>query len=169
MASLVAADGTLQWTNNELIYPPVHGSGGSPVLHAGKLVVACDGSANPFVAAIDAKTGKMVWKTPRSVKARVNHDGATVTTVKGQAQVMAPGPDHFAAYDLTTGAELWRVPTPGWSVVPQPTIGHGLVIYNHDFDNPELVAVKLGGEGDVTDSHVVWRIKRVHQARRHRC
>jgi outer membrane protein assembly factor BamB len=45
--------------------------------------------------------------------------------------------------------------------VPQPTIANGLVIYNHDYDNPELLAVKLGGgTGDVTDSHVVWRIKR---------
>lgn len=49
---------------------------------------------------------------------------------------------------------------PGWSVVPQPVLGHGLVIYNHDYDHPELMAVKLGGKGDVTDSHVVWRIKR---------
>ena len=73
---------------------------------------------------------------------------------------MAPGPDHFAAYDLASGKELWRVLAPGWSVVPQPAIGHGLVIYNHDYDHPELMAVKLGGKGDVTESHVAWRIKK---------
>ena len=73
---------------------------------------------------------------------------------------MCPGPDHFAAYDLATGAELWKVRAPGWSVVPQPTIAHGLVIYNHDYDNPELIAVRLGGKGDVTDSHIAWRLKR---------
>ncbi|MFM8218267.1 MAG: PQQ-binding-like beta-propeller repeat protein, partial [Planctomycetaceae bacterium] len=49
---------------------------------------------------------------------------------------------------------------PGWSVVPQPTIGHGLAIYNHDYDNPELMAVRLGGKGDITESHVAWRLKR---------
>lgn len=143
-------------------YPPVHGSGGSPVMHDGKLVVVCDGSKDPFVAAVDANTGKVAWKTPRGVKARITHSfvTATVAIVDGQAQVMAPGPDHFAAYDLTSGAELWRVLAPGWSVVPQPALGHGLVIYNHDYDHPELMAVRLGGKGDVTDSHVVWRIKR---------
>jgi outer membrane protein assembly factor BamB len=162
MARLAAADGELKWLCNELDYPPLHGNGGSPVLHDGKLVVVCDGSTKPFVAAVDAETGKVAWKTPRSVKARLTHSFVTPTiaVVDGQAQVMAPGPDHFAAYDVTTGQELWRVLAPGWSVVPQPAIGHGLVIYNHDYDHPELMAVKLGGKGDVTESNVVWRIKR---------
>ena len=161
MASLAAADGSIQWTNFELDYPPVHGSGGSPVFHDGKLVIVCDGSTKPFVAAVDAKTGKVAWKQLRSVVGKINHSFVTptVAVIDGKAQVMAPGPDHFAAYDLETGTELWRVKAPGWSVVPQPTIGHGLVIYNHDYDSPELLAVKLGGKGDVTESNIVWRLK----------
>ncbi|MEY4191303.1 MAG: hypothetical protein RIR17_2039 [Planctomycetota bacterium] len=161
MASLAVEDGAIQWTNLELDYPPVHGSGGSPVYHDGKLVIVCDGSTKPFVAAVDAKTGKVAWKQLRSVVGKINHSFVTptVAVIDGKAQVMAPGPDHFAAYDLETGTELWRVKAPGWSVVPQPAIGHGLVIYNHDYDNPELLAVKLGGKGDVTESNIVWRLK----------
>jgi len=161
-ARLAVADGSIQWTNKELVYAPVHGSGGSPVLQDGKLVVVCDGSSQPFVAAIDAETGKTAWKTPRSVEARVSHSFATplVAIVEGKTQVLAPGPDHLAAYDSISGIELWRVKAPGWSVVPQPVIGHGLVIYNHDYDHPELIAVKLGGSGDVTESHIVWRVQR---------
>lgn len=161
-ARLKAADGSTQWLCTELEYPPLHGSGGSPFLHDGRLAIVCDGSRNPFVAALDAGTGKVAWRTPRGVAAKVNHSFVTpaVAVIDGQAQVLAPGPDHFAAYELSSGKELWRVLAPGWSVVPQPTLGHGLVIYNHDYDNPELMAVKLGGQGDVTESHVVWRNKR---------
>lgn len=161
-ARLKASDGAIEWLNTELKYPPLHGSGGSPVLHNGRLAVVCDGSTDPFVAAIDAETGKVLWKQARSVKARISHSFVTVAVadVNGQAQVLAPGPDHFAAYDLETGKELWKVLAPGWSVVPQPTVAHGMVIYNHDYDNPELMAVRLGGSGDVTESHVVWRRKR---------
>lgn len=161
-AKLAAADGAIQWLNTELVYPPMHGSGGSPVLFDGKLVVACDGSVDPFVAAIDAQTGQIAWKQPRSVQARISHSFVTsaVTVIDGQARVYSPGPDHLAVYDLKDGKELAKVMAPGWSVVPQPTFGHGLVFYNHDYDNPELMAVKLGGEGDITQTHIVWRIDR---------
>ncbi len=163
MARLAAEDGRILWTCTELVYPPVHGNGGTPVMQNGKLVIICDGSKDPFVAAIDAETGSVAWKTPRSVPARLTHSFGTVAIVMidGKQQVLAPGPDHLAAYDLETGKELWKVLAKGWSVVPQPTIGHGMVIYNCDYDHPELIAVRLGGaEGDVTDSHVVWRVKR---------
>lgn len=162
MARLKQADGTIEWLCTDLDYPPMHGSGGSPFLSDGKLVVVCDGSVKPFVAAVDAKTGKVVWKTLRSVEARISHSFVTplVTEVDGKKQVLAPGPDHFAAYDLETGKELWIIKAPGWSVVPQPIVTQGMVIYNHDYDNPELIAAKLGGSGDVTEKNIVWRLKR---------
>ena len=162
MARLSADNGAVQWMNSELEDSPLHGSGGSPVLYNGRLFIACDGTSKPFVAAIDAQTGKVAWKTPRSVEARISHSFGTaaVTVVDGKAQLLAPGPNHLAVYDLETGAEICKVLAPGWSVVPQPAVGHGMVFYNHDYDNPELMAVKLGGVGDVTDTHVVWRINR---------
>lgn len=161
-AGLSASDGSILWVNNDLQYTPVHGSGGSPVFQDGKLIVACDGATDPFVAAIDAKTGKTSWKSPRSITGRINHSFVTVavTKIDGKAQVLAPGPDHMAVYDVETGKELSRVRAPGWSVVPQPAIGHGMVFYNHDYDKPEMLAVKLGGRGDVTDTDIVWRIDR---------
>lgn len=107
-ARLSAADGAIRWLCTELTYPPVHGNGGSPILHDGKLVVVCDGSREPFVAAIDAETGKVAWKRLRSVEVRISHSFVTPTVaiVEGKPQVFAPGPDHFAAYDLQTGDEL---------------------------------------------------------------
>lgn len=155
-------DGKIVWTNTELDYPHVHGSGGSPFLFDGKLLIVCDGGKDPFVVAINATDGKIAWNRPRSLKGKISHSFGTplVTIVDSKAQLFAPGPDHFAAYDVTSGEELWHVRAPGWSVVPQPVIGLGMVFYNHDYDHPELMAVKLGGKGDVTNSHVVWRIQR---------
>jgi outer membrane protein assembly factor BamB len=161
MARLKASDGTIEWTCTEIEYNPVHGCGGTPVLCDGKLIVACDGSHNPYVIAIDAASGKVAWKTPRSVEARISHSfgTATIAMVDGKPQALVPGPGMFGAYDVATGTELWKVIAPGWSVVPQPALGHGLVYYNHDYDNPEMMAVKLDGQGDVTEKNVVWRMK----------
>ncbi len=160
--ALATNDGSVLWRCNELTYSPVHGNGGSPVLHDGKLVIVCDGSSDPFIAALDVATGDVAWKTPRSIKPPISHSFVTplVVEVEGVTQVLAPGPGHFAAYDLHSGDELWRIVEPGWSVVPQPTVGHGLVIYNHDYDHPELIAAKLGGSGDVTETHIAWRVRR---------
>jgi outer membrane protein assembly factor BamB len=162
MARLDARDGRIVWLCEELTYAPVHGSGGSPVLIEGMLVVTCDGANEPFVAAVDAATGRVKWRSPRSVKARNSFSFATpaVTESDGKPLVVAPGSDHCAAYDAGTGEERWKVRAAGWSVVPQPVIGHGLVIYNHDYDRPELLAVRLGGTGDLTDTHVAWRLSR---------
>jgi outer membrane protein assembly factor BamB len=158
-ARLACEDGAIQWLCTELIYPPMHGSGGSPVMHDGRLAIVCDGSKDPFVVALDSRTGKVVWKTPRSVSAKISHSFVTpsLANVDGKTLVLAPGPEHFAAYDLADGSEVFRVLAPGWSVVPQPIVFEDLVIYNHDYDNPELIAVRLGGEGDVTGTHVAWR------------
>lgn len=161
-ARLACKDGSVQWLCTELIYPPVHGSGGSPILWDGLLAIVCDGSKDPFVVALDTGTGKIVWKTQRGVSARISHSFVTpsIALVDGKPLVLAPGPGHFAAYDLADGSEVFRVLAPGWSIVPQPIVFEDMVIYNHDYDNPELMAVRLGGKGDVTGTHVAWRRER---------
>lgn len=158
-AKLSRRDGAVEWICTELIYPPLHGSGGSPILCDGKLIIICDGSESPFVVALDADTGAIAWRTHRSERGPISHSFGTATIVQfeGKSQAIAPGPDHLAAYDVQTGKELWKVLAKGWSVVPQPTLFEDLIIYNHDYDNPELVAVRLGGTGDVTPTHIAWR------------
>ncbi len=147
MARLSAEDGSIQWLNNELQYNPLHGSGGSPVLMNGKLVVACDGTADPFVAAVDAETGKLAWRTPRSVAARISH--SFVTAARLLSSMAKLRCSHLVR--IISRFTIWRpgqryckVRAPGWSVVPQPAIGHGMVFYNHDYDNPELMAYGSG-------------------------
>jgi outer membrane protein assembly factor BamB len=63
-------------------------------------------------------------------------------------------------YDPHTGEELWRVRYNGWSVTPRPLFGHGLLFVVTDFVRPELWAIRPGGRGDVSDTHVVWRIRK---------
>ena len=63
-------DGKVVWRQQELQYPPMHGNGGSPVLVDSELVFSCDGAENPFVAALDAKTSRVNWITPRDTPAR---------------------------------------------------------------------------------------------------
>jgi outer membrane protein assembly factor BamB len=65
------------------------------------------------------------------------------------------------AYDPLTGKELWRVEEPtSFSASTRPVTGHGLVFYSTGWNTGQVLAVKPGGRGDVTATHVAWRVTR---------
>lgn len=154
--------GKLLWQNRDYAYKPVHGAGGSPILAGDALVFSCDGSDQQFVAALDRKTGKELWKTDRNSQAPKKFSFCTplLITVNGQQQIVSPGSDMIVAYEPKTGREIWRVRYTGYSVVPRPVFGQGLVFMSTGYDRPTLLAIRADGQGDVTDSHVAWRLQK---------
>ena len=76
-------------------------------------------------------------------------------------QLISVGAFRAAAYDPLTGKEIWRVRyDDGFSNVPRPVFGHGLVFIATGFQQPALLAVRPDGTGDVTKTHVAWKLKR---------
>jgi len=154
-------DGKVLWRSTELAYRPVHGNGGTPVLVDDALIFSCDGGDKQFVAALDRKDGKLLWKSDRKTDAPKKFAFATplAIQVKDQKQVISQGAGFVAAYDPKNGKEIWKVRYgDGYSVVPRPVFGHGLVFVSSGFDSPSLLAIRPDGQGDVTDSHVAWRL-----------
>jgi outer membrane protein assembly factor BamB len=153
-------NGKVIWTQIELGYSPVHGNGGSPALVDGSLVFSCDGAKDPFVAALDAATGKLRWKTPRNTTAKKPFSFSTplAITVGGATQVILPGSGFVGSYDPRDGHENWRVNYgEGYSVVPRPVFALGLLFVSSSFDKPVLLAVRPdGAKGDATDTNVAW-------------
>ncbi|MFM2095322.1 MAG: hypothetical protein RIS70_2446 [Planctomycetota bacterium] len=80
-------------------------------------------------------------------------------------QLVSPGAKALISYDPATGKELWKVRHEGWSMAPRPLYGHGLVFAVIDYDHPELWAVRPDGNGDVTDSHIAWKITKTIPSR----
>lgn len=152
-------DGRVIWRNQDIQYAPVHGNGGSPVLAGEALVFSCDGASKPFVVALDKRTGKELWRTPRATKVAKTFSFSTplVIEVKGARQLISPGSGAVCAYDPATGRELWRVRYgEGYSVIPRPVFGHGLVFVSSGYDRPVAMAIRPDGSGDVTETHVAW-------------
>lgn len=154
--------GKVIWRNSELSYAPVHGNGGSPVIVDDILFFSCDGAKDPFVAALDKRTGRVRWTTGRTVDAskKFSFCTALAITVDGQKQIISPGSDMVGAYDPRNGREIWKVRYDGYSVVPRPVFGHGLLFISTGFDRPVVMAIRPGGRGDVTDTHVAWTVRR---------
>lgn len=155
-------DGEVLWKNEELIYAHVHGSGGSPILVGNKLIVSCDGGDMAFVVALDANTGKLAWKTPRTepdTPRKFSFSTALALPVNGKTQVVSPGSGAVASYDPETGKEIWKCKYgDGYSVIPYPIYGHGLIFVCSGYNKPSLYAIKPDGKGDVSDTHVAWKV-----------
>ncbi|MBI5770751.1 MAG: PQQ-like beta-propeller repeat protein [Verrucomicrobia bacterium] len=152
--------GKILWRNRALGYDPVHGNGGSPALAGDRLIFNADGAAAPFVAALDTRTGELRWKVPRTVQPKQTFSFATplVIRVEGRPQVISPGSGAVAALDPADGRELWHVRYGGgYSVVPRPVFAHGLLFIGTGYNRADLLAIRAGGTGDVTDTHVAWR------------
>lgn len=136
-----------------------HGPGGSPVIYDDLLIVSCDGQNEQYVAALDKLTGKIKWKKPRA-GAQAYTTPLIVRLPLGD-QVISPGAFRTIAYEPRTGKELWNVTYgDGFSNVPRPVYGNGLVFICTGFQQPTLLAVRLDGRGDVTKSHIAWSLKR---------
>lgn len=157
------SEGDILWTNTNLIYSPTHGNGGSPAVTEDKLIICCDGSDNRFVVGLDRITGKEVWRTEREFAPSRGFSFCTPTIIDidGKSVAICPGSGGVFAYATETGKQIWRVNYgEGYSVVPRPIVGHGLVYVCSGFGDSQLFAIDPNGTGDITDTHVKWKIKK---------
>ncbi|MBL9122405.1 MAG: PQQ-binding-like beta-propeller repeat protein [Planctomycetaceae bacterium] len=156
-------DGRVLWLNTELTYAPVHGNGGSPIIAGGGLVFSCDGASDPFIAALGLERGNILWRVPRlgeNLPKTFSFATPLLIEVAGTPQVISPGAGSVGALDPQTGAEIWRVRYDGYSVIPRPVYGHGMIYLSTGYDQPKILAIRVDGHGDVTDTRVVWTAAR---------
>lgn len=144
-------DGEVVW-KARLDYEQGHGPGGSPVLYEDLLIVNCDGIDVQYVVALDKATGTVRWKKRRA--GLMAYSTPLVVRGEGGDQVITVGGRRTVAYEPRTGKELWSVGYgDGFSNVPRPVFGQGLVYICTGFYQPELLAVRLDGK-------VAWRVGR---------
>jgi outer membrane protein assembly factor BamB len=156
----VSATGEIIW-KVRLQYDSQHGNGGSPVLYGDLVIVNCDGFDEAFVVALDKQTGKTRWRTERPQPWSQAYSTPLVINVGGRDLIVSAGAFHAMAYDPQNGKEIWRVNYPeGFSNVPRPVYGNGLVFITTGFQQPSLMAVRPDGKGDVTRTHVAWTLSR---------
>ncbi len=134
------------------------GEGSTPVLHGDRIVVVWDHQGPSFIAALDASTGKELWRTPR----QEIDTWATPLVVEQDAHVhvIAPGKNRVRAYDLESGKVVWEAPGLTMNPIPSPVYGDGMVFAMSGFQGNSLRAIRLSGAaGDLTGSNALaWSI-----------
>ncbi len=166
-ACLDTATGKVLWARQDLPCNHWRGPASSPILYRDLLIVHFDGYDQQYVVALDKKTGKTVWRKDRSFdygELDGDHKKAYSTPevfdVGGRPQLVSPAAFGTTAYDPLTGEEIWKVRHGGMNAAATPLYGNGLVYLCSSDGGQGLLAVRPDGKGDVTDTHVAWKINR---------
>jgi len=171
-ACLDTGDFHVIWRRDDLPCRHFRGPGSSPVLFNNLLILTLDGIDVQYVVALDKRTGRTVWKTDRTADwDDLDADGQPrgggdyrkafntplIVDVQGAKQMLSVGSKAAYSYDPQTGRELWKVKHPAYSGAARALYAAGVAYFCTGNGPGEVLAVKVNGAGDVTDTHIVWR------------
>ena len=118
-----------------------------------------DNDENPFLLAVHKKTGKPKWRTSRSGLER-SFATPMLWQVKGRTEVVVSGSYRVKGYDPDTGEEIWTCRRMTRWAVPIPVAEHGLPFTTSGLGGNVFLAIRPGGQGDITDAHMAWQYER---------
>lgn len=156
---LLAVDfnGMKVWHRSMGNFKAFHGTASSPLLYRDRLIQVQDhqgGASGSFIAAFDKQTGRELWRTRRA--GDIGWSSPIAIRVAERDEIIVSGQRQVQAYDPNTGQELWTARGNTDKPIPTPVVGHGLVFCSSGRAGLTL-AIRPGGSGDVTNTHVVWQ------------
>jgi outer membrane protein assembly factor BamB len=173
-ACVKTSDGSLVWKRTDLNCDHVQGPGSSPIIYKNLLILHLEGVDVQYIVALDKNTGKTVWKkdrpkdcydklVPIGKKAYIT---PIIINVKGKDLLISNGSAACIAYNPETGEEVWRLIEGEDSTIAMPFFEKDVVYFYTSFVTPkageqycELMAVDPSGTGDITKTHIIWRLK----------
>jgi outer membrane protein assembly factor BamB len=173
-AALDTTTGKVLWKREDLRCRHYRGPSSSLVSFENLLILTMDGADVQYHAALDKQTGKTVWKTDRSAvwndenvpgqmardgDLRKAHSTPLIVNAAGKNQMLSAGAKAVYAYDPRTGRELWKIQHTDYSAAPRPVFDRDLAFFVTGLSKPELWAVKTDGQGDLSETNVVWKLK----------
>ncbi|QGJ72359.1 Outer membrane biogenesis protein BamB [Planctomycetales bacterium 10988] len=167
VACLDTESAEILWSRQDLKLDHKEGPGSSPVLYEDRLFLTCDGMDVQYLIALDKSNGKTIWKTERTADftdvlpdRRKAYSTPLVVETDERTLVVSTGANGGYAYDAETGEEIWKVLYDGFSNVSRPVHSGDIVYLNTGYFRPQLLAIRLGGMQEVTESHLVWSVQK---------
>jgi outer membrane protein assembly factor BamB len=158
-------DGKELWRHDTGKQFHIWGNASSPILYGDLVILWCGPGERQFLLAVDKKTGKKVWRHDEpggdfgknSKKWIGSWSTPIVRNINGREELILSVPEKVKGFDPKTGKELWSCDGLGKLVYGSPVCtDDGIVIALSGFHGPGL-AVRAGGNGDVTKTHRLWR------------
>ncbi|MEO1983174.1 MAG: PQQ-binding-like beta-propeller repeat protein [Fuerstiella sp.] len=107
-ATCLTLDGDIHWQTELGYFVPKFGYAASPCLFESLAIYSGDNRGGAFIAAVHRDSGDIVWRKARNDAD--TYSSAIVADINGRNQLIISGDDRVAAYDPSTGAEIWSCP-----------------------------------------------------------
>lgn len=133
----------------------IWGHSSSPTLFGDLLILLCDHEPASYLLAVDKRTGKERWRADRG-KGRMSYSTPLVVNTTSGPEVIINSSERVDAYDARTGTLLWFTGGTNRFPIPMPVFHDGLIYMSRGYRSGPYMAIRPGGRGDVSKSHVVW-------------
>lgn len=151
--------GNKQWSLDLVKPTGPFGFGGSPIIVGDMVIQNCDAAGPSYLIAVDKKSGKQIWRTPRRDMPRGGWSTPILIDTDKRAELVLNGEHGVQGYDPATGEDLWFCESFNGRGTPVPAWTHGLLVTVNG-KSGDVYAVKPGGSGDVTETHMAWHTPR---------
>ncbi len=166
-AGIVACDfdGNVAWTRDLGKLAHVFGPATTPVLYRDLLITHRGPGEPTHIVALNKRTGKTVWDTPeKGINDKLYGSWSTPVIYRAgdHDEFALSMPGELKGFDPLTGKELWRCAGLGPSNYPDTAVGDNVLIGVSGF-RKSMMAVRMGGRGDITKTHRLWHVEMTQQ------
>jgi outer membrane protein assembly factor BamB len=133
------------------------GHGSSPVVHRNVLFLVCYHDKASYILALDARTGKQLWKTDRPA-GTTSYSTPLVVPAPAGDELIVNSSTGIDAYDAATGKPLWHFNEPSRFPIPVAMFDDGVIYLSRGYRSGPYAAIRPGGRGDISKSHVIWHV-----------
>jgi outer membrane protein assembly factor BamB len=131
------------------------GHSSSPALFEDTLLLLCDHAPASYLLAVDKRTGKERWRADRG-KGKLSYSTPLVVTTPSGPELIVNSSERIDAYNPRTGALLWYTGSTNRFPIPVPIFHDGMIYMSRGYRSGPYMAIRPGGRGDVSATHVVW-------------
>ena len=133
----------------------VWGHSSSPTIFEDQLLLLCDHASKSYLLSVDKRTGKEKWRADRGTN-KMSYSTPLVVPGPNGPEVIINSSERVDAYNARTGEPLWYFGGTNRFPVPSPLFHDGVIYMSRGYRSSPYMAVKPGGKGDISKSHIVW-------------
>jgi outer membrane protein assembly factor BamB len=133
------------------------GHASSPVLFEDTIILLCYHTPRSYMLALDKRTGAVKWKVDKPAGVE-SYSSPVVVQGPGGNELIVNSSAGVESFDPATGQSLWTYPEVNRFPIPVAMVDNGMLYLSRGYRSSPYMAIKLGGRGDITNSHVAWRV-----------